>query len=120
MCHPSGVAEPIVIVPYDNEWPQIFLVLRARAAAAIGDLPVDIEHIGSTAVPGLAAKPIIDLVVAVAPNDISDSIKRLVAIGYTHRGSLGVEGRDAFEALPEDPPHHLYLSPTDSEELRAH
>lgn len=69
--------------------------------------------------PGLVAKPIIDLVVIVAPVDVPTAIGRLVAIGYTHRGNLGVEGRDAFAGLPGDPGHHLYLSPIDSDELRA-
>lgn len=78
-----------MIVPYDSGWPRIFLALRARAAAAIGDLTVSIEHIGSTAVPGLAAKPVIDLVVVVFPNDVQDSIERLVASGYAHQAASG-------------------------------
>jgi GrpB-like predicted nucleotidyltransferase (UPF0157 family) len=57
---------PIVIVDYDESWPLSFERLRERVGAAVGDLAVAIEHIGSTAVPGLAAKPVIDLVV-VAP-----------------------------------------------------
>lgn len=98
------MAEPVVIVPYDQEWPRIFIALRSRAAAAVGGLAVSVEHIGSTAVPGLSAKPVIDIVVVVAANDVRDSIERLVAIGYTHQGSLGVEGRDAFAPLAGDPP----------------
>jgi len=62
----------------------------------------------------LAAKPIIEIVV-VSPADAPEAIARLVSIGYEHQGSLGVEGR----GLTDDPPHHLYLSPTASEELRA-
>lgn len=108
-----------MIVPYDPEWARSFQWLRDRIVGAVGDLALGIAHVGSTSVPGLAAKPIIDMVVIVAPLDVSATIKQLVAIGYEHEGSLGVEGRDAFRALPGDPPHHLYLSPTDSEELRA-
>ena len=108
-----------MIVPYDPRWPNTFKWLRERIASAVGDLAVGVEHIGSTSVPRLAAKPIIDLVVIVDPNDLPTAIGRIVAIGYTHRGSLGVPGREAFASLPGDPPHHLYLSPTDSEELRA-
>ncbi len=111
--------DPIVVVTYDPEWPAIFELLAGRADAALGDLTHKIEHIGSTSVAGLAAKPIIDLVVIVAPDDVADAIARLVSIGYEHQGSLGVDGREAFAALEGDPPHHLYLSPTDSEELRA-
>jgi len=115
------LAEPIVIVEYDHAWPGEFEWVRDRAAAALGDLPVAIEHVGSTAVPGLAAKPGIDLVVIVEPDDLQRAIDGLEAIGYTHRGNLGVEGREAF-SVPDGEPthhHHLYVSPTDSEELRA-
>src|SRR5438034_1121141 len=111
--------DPIVIVDYSTAWPLEFERLRDSAAAALGDVAVAIEHIGSTAVPGLAAKPVIDLVIVVEPENMQRAIARLTAIGYVHRGNLGVEGREAF-ALPDgEPRHHLYVSPTDSEELRA-
>lgn len=111
--------DPIVVVDYHPEWPAVSAWLRDRAGAALVGLEHRIEHIGSTSVPGLAAKPVVDLVVIVSRADVSEAIARLVSIGYEHRGSLGVEGRDAFKALTDDPPHHLYLSPIDSEELRA-
>ena len=111
--------DPIFVVDYDPEWPREFDALRDRVAAAVGDIAVAIEHVGSTAVRGLAAKPIIDLVVVVEPEDVGRAVERLVAIGYVHRGNLGVEGREAFSAPEGDRRHHLYVSPTDSEELRA-
>jgi GrpB-like predicted nucleotidyltransferase (UPF0157 family) len=113
--------EPIVIVDYDPAWPREFEWVRDRAAAALGGVALAIEHVGSTAVPGLAAKPVIDLVVVVEPDQVQVAIERLSAIGYLPRGSQGVEGREVFDA-PEGEPrhhHHLYVSPTDSEELRA-
>ena len=112
---------PIVIVDYDPAWPLEFERVRDRAAAALGDVALAIEHVGSTAVPGLAAKPVIDVVVVVEPDRVQVAIERLSAIGYVHQGNLGVEGREAF-ATPEGEPrhhHHLYVSPTDSEELRS-
>ena len=111
--------DPIIIVESDPMWPAEFERLRVRAADAVGDVAVAIEHIGSTAVPGLAAKPVIDLVVVVEPQDLQTAVERLVAIGYVHRGNLGVEGREAFEVPEGERGHHLYVSPTDSEELRA-
>ena len=111
--------DPIVIVDYDPAWPQEFERLRERAAAAVGELAVAIEHVGSTAVRGLAAKPVIDLVVLLHTEDVRHAVDPLVAIGYVHRGNLGVEGREAFGAPDGDSRHHLYVSPTDSEELRA-
>lgn len=113
--------DPIVIVDYDPAWPLEFERVRDRAAAALGDVALAVEHVGSTAVPGLAAKPVIDLVVVVEPDRVQEAVERLSAIGYVHEGNLGVEGREAF-AAPEGEPrhhHHLYVSPTDSEELRA-
>jgi GrpB-like predicted nucleotidyltransferase (UPF0157 family) len=113
------VADPIVIVAYDPTWPREFQRLRDRASAAVGEIAVAIEHIGSTAVPGLAAKPVIDLVVVVAPGNVRKATERLSAIGYGHQGNLGVEGREAFAVPAGERRHHLYVSATDSEELRA-
>jgi GrpB-like predicted nucleotidyltransferase (UPF0157 family) len=113
------VTDPIVVVAYDPAWPAEFARLRDRAASCVGDLAVAIEHVGSTAVPGLAAKPVIDLVVVVEPADVRRTIERLEGIGYTHRGNLGVEGREAFDVPADEERHHLYVSPTDSEKLRA-
>jgi GrpB-like predicted nucleotidyltransferase (UPF0157 family) len=87
---------PIIIVESDPMWPAEFERLRTRAAGAVGDVVVAIEHIGSTAVPGLAAKAVIDLVVVVEPQDLHTAVERLIAIGYVHQGDLGVEGREAF------------------------
>jgi len=100
-------------------WPDEFERLRIRVAGAVGDVAVAIEHVGSTAVSGLAAKPVIDMVVVVEPRDLQTAVARLVAIGYVHQGNLGVEGREAFGVPEGERRHHLYVSPTDSEELRA-
>jgi GrpB-like predicted nucleotidyltransferase (UPF0157 family) len=93
--------------------------LRGRAATALGEVAVSIEHVGSTAVPGLAAKPVIDLVVVVRPGEVRAAIERLAAIGYVHRGDLRVEGREAFDVPLGEHRHHLYVCAVDSEELRA-
>src|SRR5947208_1847747 len=111
--------DPIVIVDYSPAWPLEFERLRDRAACAVGDIAIAIEHVGSTAVPGLAAKPVIDLVIVVEPGDVEAAVDRLTAIGYIHQGNLGVEGREAFGVPEGEPRHHLYVSPTDSQELRA-
>ena len=111
--------DPIVIVEYDAAWPDEFERLRARAGAALGEKALAIEHIGSTSVPGLAAKPIVDLVVVVDSDDVDAAIERLSGLGYVHRGNLGVAGREAFDVPAGERVHHLYVSPLDSEELRA-
>jgi GrpB-like predicted nucleotidyltransferase (UPF0157 family) len=78
--------------------------------AGLGDTAVAIEHVGSTAVPGLAAKPVIDIDVVIdTERRLDEAITRLAALGYTHEGDLGVVGRAAFRAPPDAPPHHLYV-----------
>ncbi len=62
--------------------------------------------------PGLAAKPIIDMSIVVqSSTDIPTVIGRLAALGYRHRGNLGIEGREAFHQPPDLPRHHLYACP---------
>jgi GrpB-like predicted nucleotidyltransferase (UPF0157 family) len=115
------MSDPVVIVDYDPRWPNLFEELRARVAAALGGLVVIVEHVGSTAVPGLAAKPIIDMdVVVPSVTDIPEAIVRLAALGYVHRGDLGIPGREAFTAPAGTLRHHLYVCALGSEELRRH
>ncbi len=116
-------AEPVVVVPYDAEWPAAFERIRARIAPALGELAVGIEHVGATAVPGLDAKPIVDLDVVVrSEHDLAAAAERLAALGYEHLGDLGILGREAFRAPAGDelPRHHLYVCPAGSAALSAH
>ncbi|MCX4966826.1 GrpB family protein [Streptomyces sp. NBC_00654] len=99
----------IVIGDYDPRWPEQFEYLRQRLAPHVADLAVSIEHVGSTAVPGCAAKPIIDLDVVVAEGAVvPELISRLTGQGYRHEGDLGIPGREAFQAPSAAPEHHLY------------
>jgi GrpB-like predicted nucleotidyltransferase (UPF0157 family) len=80
-----------------------------------------IEHVGSTAVPGLAAKPVIDMdVLLISATDLALVIAKLASGGYEHRGDLGVVGREAFRTPPNDVPHHLYVCPSGSPEYKRH
>jgi GrpB-like predicted nucleotidyltransferase (UPF0157 family) len=101
---------PIVIAEYDPVWAQQFETLRSRISPALGPLAGAIEHVGSTAVAGLAAKPIIDIDVVLRwRGDLGAAIKKLYPLGYLHRGDLGIPGRESFQAPLHDFPHHLYL-----------
>lgn len=93
--------EPIHLCAYDPEWPALFECEARRIAAG---LPVDvgIEHIGSTSVPGLLAKPVIDLMAGVLGHD--DHVvarSALVALGYEDLGEAGVAGRVYFRRRAE-------------------
>lgn len=109
------------VVAHDPEWPQVFERIRSYVWPAVRDVAIDVEHVGSTAVPGLMAKPVIDACVLVASNgDVQAGIERLARIGYVHRGTLGVPEREAFRGPAELPRHHLYLSPRASLSVKNH
>lgn len=113
--------EPVEISDYDAAWPSQFASLAQRVRAGLGKLVSRVEHVGSTAVPGLPAKPVIDLdVVVAAEADLSLAIARLTGMGYTHEGELGISGRHAFIWPPGEARHHLYLLAEGAEELRRH
>jgi GrpB-like predicted nucleotidyltransferase (UPF0157 family) len=103
----------VEVVDYDPAWPRRFEELCARISPSLTGVALRVEHVGSTSVPGLAAKPIIDLVVIVAARaDVPVAIDRLASLGYRHQGNLGIEDREAF-AHPEDRPrHNLYVCPS--------
>ncbi len=111
----------IEVVDYDPLWPRIYEQLYTFLWPAISDVAIAIEHVGSTAVPGLAAKPIIDIDI-VSANDEKTSIciTRLADLGYEHRGDLGIRGREAFLQPPTKPRHHLYLCVSGSQALANH
>ncbi len=113
--------EPVVIAAYDPAWPPQFDLIRAGLARAMGDAAIDIHHVGSTAVAGLAAKPIldIDLVIASA-SAMPEAIARLAAAGYAYEGERGVAGRHAFGQPIGLPRHHLYVCAQDNRELARH
>jgi GrpB-like predicted nucleotidyltransferase (UPF0157 family) len=91
------IDEPITICNYDPKWVQRFEQEKAVILRAIGDLIVKIEHFGSTAVPGLAAKPVVDILVGLKQYPLSDeSIYVLERIGYEYLGEAGVAGRLYF------------------------
>jgi GrpB-like predicted nucleotidyltransferase (UPF0157 family) len=111
----------IVVVSYDAGWPAAFEQLRRSIWPAVSDLATSIEHVGSTSVPGLAAKPVIDVSIVVpAVDDVPGAIERLAGLGYVHSGDLGVKGREAFRSPHQAPRHHLYLCPRGSLALRNH
>ncbi|SRR5712691_11076806 len=113
--------EQLVIVEYDRRWEERFQSLRDGIAPFLNGLVVSIEHVGSTAIRGVAAKPIIDIDVVVRSHeDIRKVIEKLAFLGYRHVGDLGVKEREAFESPKGSPSHHLYVCSLDSKEFRRH
>jgi GrpB-like predicted nucleotidyltransferase (UPF0157 family) len=111
----------VVLVDYDPQWARDFDALRAKLWPPMKDFAVSIEHVGSTSVPGLTAKPILDIdIIAASHEGVLLAIERLAAMGYTHRGNLGIDGREAFRAAVNEPAHNLYVCCEDSAALRDH
>lgn len=113
----------VVVLPYDPKWKNDFEEIKQEIVSAIGDLIVGIEHVGSTSVEGLSAKPIIDIDVVISDYSVFDSIvSRLSDIGYTYEGDLGIKDREAFKYYdkPHLRKHHLYVCPQNSKELLRH
>lgn len=112
--------QTVVVVDYDPAWPKLFERLRDRVAAALGPMVIAIEHVGSTSIPNMPAKPIIDMDVVVSPENVSAAMAAIEGLGYRHEGNLGIHGRDAFRWCADFPDHHLYLCPEGSPALRRH
>jgi GrpB-like predicted nucleotidyltransferase (UPF0157 family)/ubiquinone/menaquinone biosynthesis C-methylase UbiE len=108
------------LVPYDPEWAREFDRERTRIAGALGDLAIRIDHHGSTAVPGLAAKPVIDIQISVASlQPLSAYSEPLAALGYAHMPHAD----DAFAPFFHRPAqwphtHHIHIVEAGSPEER--
>jgi GrpB-like predicted nucleotidyltransferase (UPF0157 family) len=111
----------IVVEPYNDQWPKAFESIQAAVWPTIKDVAVTIEHVGSTSVPGLAAKPVIDIDVVIEGSKVLPAIiDRLHSLGYEHRGNLGIVGREAFSAPPNSIRQNFYVCSADSVPLRNH
>lgn len=113
----------VVVVPYDKAWKNAFEEIKTEIEAEIGALIIGIEHVGSTSVEGMSAKPCIDIDVIIKDySAFGEIVRKLGVIGYIHEGDLGIKDREAFKYAdkPHLMLHHLYVCPQDSEELRRH
>jgi len=126
------VKRVIEVVPYNHEWKIQFEQIRDVLAKHLGSLVLGIEHVGSTSVPGLASKPILDIDIFISSRDeLQNVINALSQLGYDHKGDLGIAGREAFSRRDKMVPydgsnrewevhHHLYVCARDSKELISH
>jgi GrpB-like predicted nucleotidyltransferase (UPF0157 family) len=111
----------IVVVDYDPQWPGAFATIRATLNTVLAEVPViGIEHVGSTSVPGLAAKPIIDIDVIVDRSHVDDAIAALESVGYRSLGEMGVPDRHAFKTPPGSIRQNTYVIVDGCLSLRNH
>ena len=112
----------VVVEKWNPKWKDEFERIVDSLGKDVIYNSIKIEHVGSTSVEGLSAKPIIDLDIVIE-NDKFEIIKRLLNDkGYKHEGDLGIEGREAFSYSGKEElmTHHLYVCPKDSKELFKH
>jgi GrpB-like predicted nucleotidyltransferase (UPF0157 family) len=111
------------VAAYDPSWPSRFEALKREYLAALVETRVDvvaIEHVGSTAVPGLAAKPVIDCDIVVEAVDVDAATAVLVSLGFTPLGELGIPQRWAFKEPARLAGTHTYVVVNGSLSLRNH
>ncbi|MEN1936253.1 GrpB family protein [Paenibacillus sp. 102] len=119
----AGKTRTIEIMPYNSVWETEFKKIKKMLEGYIGDLILRIEHVGSTSVEGLAAKPIIDIDIVIDSYDIlPDIMQRLENEGYQHQGNLGIEGREAFQRTYKDDfmKYYLYVCPKNGKGYLEH
>ena len=88
----------VTVLQYDRTWKADFEAIRIEIEHAIGNLIVGIEHVGSTSVEGMSAKPCIDIDVVIRDYSVFDAVVNgLAQIGYIHEGNLGIQDREAFQ-----------------------
>jgi NAD-dependent deacetylase len=116
------LVEPLEVVSYDPAWPRLYEEEAVRVGDAMGDDVVAIEHMGSTAVPGLAAKPVIDISVGLRRLELSpDQTAALEALGYECLGENGLPGRLFFRRSEAGRrTHHLHVVERGGEHWHRH
>ena len=108
------------LLPHDERWHTLFDEEKARLLGAVGEFGVDVEHIGSTSVCGIRAKPILDIGIAVKDSAAGEKcVAPLERLGYEFRGENGITGRLYFvKGAPRT--HHLHILSAASREWRNH
>ena len=120
-----------MIVDYDEAWPRHFSEVKDCLERILAEHIQSVEHVGSTSVPGIVAKPIIDIHVVVRDDqEMGQVVESLAVLGYVHEGDGGIPGRERFRRKgPDVPfldpkrdwyPHHLYASLEGAVELERH
>ncbi|RXJ04587.1 hypothetical protein DS745_04175 [Anaerobacillus alkaliphilus] len=121
----------VIIEEYNPDWAISFSSIKKIIEAELGELAVEVEHVGSTSVEGLSAKPIIDIDVVIEDRSLLPKvIKKLANLGYIHNGDQGIPGREAFKRVDQYVPRsennaewmaqHLYVCTKDNVEIKRH
>lgn len=112
-----------LVEKYNPEWPKWFEEIKTFLGKRVSQACIRIEHVGSTSIPAMTAKPIIDLILVVKPQGFEEVKTHLSERGYYHQGDKGIQGREAFDLIVISvksslPCHHLYVCSEHSTELK--
>ncbi|PVH90857.1 UPF0157-domain-containing protein [Periconia macrospinosa] len=111
----------VVVVPYNPEWPSYFERIKAELSSYLVDVEIlSIEHVGSTSVPGLAAKPIIDIDIIVTRSNVQPAIDALVNVSFSYLGDLGIADRHALKDPNQSPKRNIYVCVANAFQTRNH
>lgn len=96
---------------YNDEWPRLFEEERVRILEVVGNIVISIQHVGSTAVPGLCAKPVVDIAVGVKDLETGRGcVDLLTGGGYEFKGDAGIPGRYFFaKGTPDNRTHYIHV-----------
>ncbi|MGQ3887827.1 GNAT family N-acetyltransferase [Legionella sp. CNM-1927-20] len=111
----------IEVVPYNTSWPMQFVQEAERITKALGNNCIDIHHIGSTSVPGLAAKPVIDMIPVVLDiTQVENANAAMQALGYEAKGEYGIPFRRYFQKGGNQRTHHVHIFELGNSEIERH
>jgi len=112
---------PITINPYDPRWAEYFEEAKQPLLQALGDYALDVQHVGSTSIPGISAKPVVDIAVAIEhyplPDDVLDAVKSL---GYMYWGEYGIPHRHLFFIRDGPVGYNVHINELANDQFQRH
>ena len=111
----------VEVVPYNHQWPQMFEDEASKIKTIMNEIMVEIDHIGSTSIPGMSAKPVIDILVEVNSIEKVDSYNQeMMDLGYDPKGENGIPNRRYFSKGGDNRTHHVHIFQSGNPEIARH
>lgn len=111
----------IEIIPYDENWKKLYEIEKQLLRSILGDHLVEIHHIGSTSIPNIMAKPIIDILIEAVDIEKIDALnQKFIEYGYEPKGENGIASRRYFQKGGDERTHHVHIFPFGHPEVRRH
>jgi len=111
----------VEVVPYNHQWPQMFEDEASKIKTIMNEIMVEIDHIGSTSIPGMSAKPVIDILVEVNAIEKVDLYNHeMMELGYDPKGENGIPNRRYFSKGGDNRTHHVHIFQSGNPEIARH